>query len=288
MSAIATAQPSLRATVLEWLPVLAGLLVLYAPVFYQLANTLWQDDDYAHGPIILAIILWLIWDKRTALLAPANNSTPKLGIPLLAFGLILYLAGSVAGIRILEVGALLPILAGTLLAMRGWSAIRAMWFMLIFIAYLLPLPGIFVDAVTSPLKQNVSAAAEQLLYLANYPIARSGVMLTIGQYQMLVADACSGLNSMFSLSAVGLLYLYLVQRNSWLHNCLIIGALLPIAFFANILRVITLILITYHYGDAAGQGFLHGFSGLALFLIALIFIILIDAILVRAIPKGKA
>ena len=40
----------------EWLPVLAGLLVLYVPTFYDLATSLWQQNEYAHGPIILAII----------------------------------------------------------------------------------------------------------------------------------------------------------------------------------------------------------------------------------------
>jgi exosortase B len=272
---------------LEWLPVLAGLLVLYVPTFYGFATTLWDQDDYAHGPIILAIIVWLIWDKRQVLLTPSNRTAPVPGFALLVFGLLLYVVGRSVEITIFEVGALAPILAGVLLAMRGWPAVRAYWFMLIFIAYLVPLPGIFVDAVTGPLKQNISAIAEQLLYSAGYPIARSGVVLTIGQYQLLIADACSGINSMFSLSAIGLLYLYLMRYKSWLHNGLILVSLLPIAFSANIVRVIILVLITYHFGDAAGQGFLHGFSGMVLFLIALIIILLLDAILARVFRPQK-
>lgn len=270
---------------LEWLPVLAGLLLLYLPTFYDLAHGIWRDDEYAHGPIIVAVIIWLIWDKRQLLLAPSTSTAPVPGFALLVFGLLLYAIGRLQGISILEIGALLPIFAGTLLAMRGWTGLRALWFMLLFIVYLVPLPGIFVDAITGPLKQNVSAIAEQILYMTGYPIARSGVMLTIGQYQMLVADACSGLNSMFSLSAIGLLYLYLVQRKSWLHNGLILASLLPIAFCANILRVIFLVLVTYHFGDAAGQGFLHGFSGMALFVVSLSIIITVDAVLARIIKQ---
>ena len=281
MSAVLESQRPPRATALEWLPVAAGLLVLFIPTFYSLANGIWQEDEYAHGPIILAVILWLIWDRRTVLLTAPTQTATKPGLALLVIGLLLYVLGRVVGISILEIGALAPILAGTLLAMRGWPAVRSMWFMLLFIAYLIPLPGIFVDAVTGPLKQNVSAIAEQILYTAGYPIARSGVMLTIGQYQMLVADACSGLNSMFSISAIGLLYLYLVKRSHWLHNGLIIASLLPIAFCANIIRVLFLVLVTFHFGDAAGQGFLHGFSGMALFIIALILILIIDAVLVK-------
>lgn len=285
MSAVLGNNPSRKAAWLEWLPVAIGLLVLYVPTFYNLANSIWQEDEYAHGPIILAVILWLIWDKRRIFLDAHTSTAPVPGITLLALGLLCYVVGRPQNITILEIGSLAPILAGTLLAMRGWPALRGMWFMLLFIVFLVPLPGIFVDAMTGPLKQQVSAIAEQILYAAGYPIARSGVVLTIGQYQLLVADACSGLNSMFSLSAIGLLYLYLVRRKSWLHNGLILASLLPIAFCANILRVIFLVLVTYHFGDAAGQGFLHGFSGMALFIVALTLIILIDTVLIKTIKQ---
>ncbi|MBI1991283.1 MAG: exosortase, partial [Betaproteobacteria bacterium] len=166
-----------------------------------------------------------------------------------------------------------------LLVARGWAGIRALWFPLLFIVFLVPLPGFFVDALTMPLKQNVSVIAEQLLYVAGYPIARNGVVLTIGQYQLLVADACSGLNTMFSLSALGLLYLSLMRYLSWWHNGLILASILPIAFCANIVRVMILVLVTYHLGDAAGQGFLHNFSGMALFIIALLILFGFDALL---------
>lgn len=288
MSAVLDAKPSQGAARLEWLPVLAGLLVLYVPAFYDLAATLWQDDDYAHGPIILAVIVWLIWDRRQVLLVAPTRAAPGPGFALLVFGLLLYVVGRSQNINVFAIGALVPILAGVLLAMRGWPSLRAFWFPIFFVAFLVPFPNVFVDAVTGPLKRNVSAVAEQILYAAGYPIARDGVMLTIGQYQLLVADACSGLNSMISLSALGLLYLYLMHYRNWLHNGLILASLLPIAFCANIVRVIILLLVTYHFGDAAGQGFLHGFSGMVLFMIALIILLLFDAILARVIKPRRS
>jgi exosortase len=104
-------------------------------------------------------------------------------------------------------------------------------------------------------------------------------VLTVGQYQLLVADACSGLHSMFSLSAMGLLYLYLMERTSLARNLIIMAAILPIAFAANIVRVMVLILVTYHMGDEAGQGFLHGFAGIMLFVIGLLFLFMLDWVL---------
>lgn len=266
---------------LEWLPVLVGLLVLYVPSFYDLVTTLWRVDDYAYSPIILVIVVWLIWQRRWILLDAPKNNAPVQGLLLLVCGLLIYVLGRSQSIGVLEIGALVPILAGVLLAMRGWSALRDSWFILLFTVYLVPLPGSFVDGLTGSLKQSVSVIAEQILYLASYPVARNGVVLIIGPYQLLVADACSGINSMFSLSAIGLLYLYLMHRTSWIHNGLILASLLPIAFCANIVRVLLLVLVTYYYGDAAGQGFIHGFSGMVMFVVALIVILLLDAILAR-------
>lgn len=287
MSAVLDTKPFRGSVGFEWLPVVAGLLILYVPTFYYLATTYWDEYDWGHGPIILAVIVWLIWDKRQVLLAAPTRTAPVPGLALLVFGLLLYVVGRSQEIMMFEVGALAPILAGVLLAMRGWPALRALWFMLLFIAFLLPPPGMYLNALTWPLKQNVSVIAEQILYAAGYPIAHTGVILTIGQYQLLVADACAGLNSMFSLSALGLLYLYLMRHKSWLHNGLILASLLPIAFCANIVRVIILVLVTYHFGDAAGQGFVHGFSGLVMFVIALIAILLLDAILAGFIKPLK-
>jgi len=271
---------------MDWLPIATGLLVLYFPVFWELGSTIWRTDEHGHGPIILIVVLWLIWRKRSVLIAPGAPAHGS-GVAILTIGLLVYVLGRLHAISILQVGALLPILAGTLLTLRGWNALRAMWFPLLFIIFMIPLPGIFVDAVTGPLKQHVSQTAEWLLYEAGYPVGRTGVMLTIGQYQLLVADACSGLNSMFSLTALGLLYLYLLPGKGWLHNAVIIAAILPIAFLANIVRVLVLVLVTYYLGDAAGQGFLHGAAGMVLTMAALLILVTVDGVVRRALGPTR-
>jgi len=277
-SVLDTRPPEKTAAWLEWLPVVAGLLALYVPTFYAAGTTFWQDDEHAHAPIILAVILWLVWQKRAALTAPGRR-LPAAGFALLTFGLLLYVLGRSQEISFLEISSLTPVAAGVLLAMRGPRALRAFWFPLCFVAFMLPLPGFFVDALTGPLKQHISEIVEQVLYTAGYPIARTGVMLTIGQYQMLVADACSGLNTMFSLSALGLLFMYITARASVLHNLIMLAGILPIAFVANIIRVLILMLVTYHFGDEAGQGYLHGAAGIVLLMSALSVLLMLDAAL---------
>jgi exosortase B len=272
---------------LDWLPVAAGLLVLYVPTFYDAATTYWHTDENAHAPIILTVIVWLTWRTRAVLFDTEARPAPRTGIALLLFGLLVYVVGRSQQIALFEIGALAPILGGALLAMRGREALRAFAFPLMFIAFMLPLPSTFTDALTGPLKQHVSAIAEQILYSAGYPIARNGVVLTVGQYEMLVADACSGLNTMFSLSALGVLFMYLTARKSLLHNAIMLLSILPIAFVANVVRVLILILITYHFGDEAGQGYLHGSAGIVLLLAALGALLLLDAILARLIKPRR-
>jgi len=71
------------------------------------------------------------------------------------------------------------------------------------------------------------------------------------------------------------------------HNMVMLMSILPIAFFANVMRVLALILITYHFGDAAGQGFLHGATGIVLLLVALSGLFVLDAILARVLPPRR-
>jgi exosortase B len=263
-----------------WWPIVLGLLVLYMPTYWMLAHSLWNEDDHAHGPIVLVVTLYLIWQQRAMFLAGAGTRPTGVeaasGWTLLVVGLLAYALGRSQDILLFEVGSQIPVILGMLLITLGTKAARALWFALFFLLFIVPLPGFVVDAATGPLKQYISVIAEQVLYAAGYPIARSGVMLTVGQYQLLVADACSGLHSMFSLSAMGLLYLYLMQRTSMARNLIIMAAILPIAFAANVIRVMVLILVTYHLGDEAGQGFLHGFAGIMLFIIGLLFLFVLD------------
>lgn len=256
-----------------------GVVMLLSCVY--LWNHLWDQEAYSHGAIVAVIIAWLVW--RTTPPAPQAPSTAvqAAGWVLLAGGSALWVVGRSLNVPLLDVSALIPLAIGLLLIVGGVSALRAYWFPVLFLVFLIPMPGFVLDALTGALRGKVSVATELLLYQAGYPIARSGVVLGIGQYQLLVADACSGLNSIFSLSAMGLLYLYLMNYRSVLRNGLLLAAILPIAVFANLVRVVFLVLLTYHFGDDAGQGFLHDFAGLFLFVIALLLLFGFDRLLGR-------
>jgi len=270
----------MMARLLPFVPIMVGLALLYLPSLYDLFTGIWAQDDQFHGPIVLAISLWLMQRNWAAMEVAAQGAKPSAwGWPLVVVALLLYAIGRSQAIGIFEVGSVIWLLAGLLLLLRGTAGLKAQWFALFFMLFMVPLPAQVVDLVTMPMKMAVSYVAENVLYFVGYPIGRNGVVLQIGQYMLLVADACAGLHTLLTLEALGLLYLNLVRRDSVFRNITLAILIVPISFTANVIRVMALSLITYHFGNEAGQGFLHGFAGMVLFLSALLLIIAFDTLL---------
>jgi exosortase B len=267
-----------RAVLPEWWPVFAGLAILLLPTFYDLFTGAWVSEEQGHGPIIFGLALWLIWRKWPEVLAATTPAAASwTGWPVLALGLVLHLLGRSQKILMFEVGSIIVVMAAVLLVKRGGRALAVLWFPFFFMLFMVPLPSEFVAAVTLPMKMAVSWATEHLLYAAGYPMSRTGVILQIGQYQLLVADACAGLQTLLTLEALGLFYLNLMRHPSAFRNIGLALFIIPISFSANVIRVVALTLITYYFGDAAGQGFLHGFAGMVLFITALLLILTVDS-----------
>jgi exosortase B len=268
--------------------VVAGWAVMFVPAYVGLANTIWGSDEQGHGPIILGVSLWLLWAKRSEFAALPRRPAPAAAALLLALGIAAYALGRSQVIWTLEIGSQILVLIALALLFFGRQGLRTAWFPLFFLIFMIPWPGDWVAALTSPLKAAVSSMATSLLYEMGYPVGRAGVILTVGPYQLLVADACAGLNSMFTLEALGLLYMNLMRYTSLARNVALAVLIIPIAFVANVVRVMILVLVTYHFGDEAGQGFVHGFAGLVLFVVALVLMLATDAVIGTVLKRRRA
>lgn len=266
-------------SVVELVLLLVGFLILYGQTYVVLDKTIWSIVGQGHGPIMVALSLWLAWIRREALIALPNAVAPFGATVVLLVGAAFYVVGKSQGILAFEVFSQIFVLATALLIYRGWAGLRLMWFPLAFMLLVVPLPGAVVVAITGPLKSFVSVAAEWLIYHAGYPIGRTGVTLVIGPYKLLVADACAGLNSIFALEAIGVFYMSVVGHTNKWRNILLAILILPISFISNVIRVIVLVMVTYYFGDEAGQGFIHGFAGILLFMVATALTIGADSIL---------
>jgi len=261
----------------------AGLLLMYVPTVVDFMRGPWRGDRNSHGPIVLALSAWYIYfqTRRLGLQGESfeRRPSPWSGSLLLLVGLLVYVLGRSQSLALFELGSMLPVLLGLTLILFGGDIARRYWFAFFLLLFAVPLPASIVDAITQPMKLAASWGAEHLMFALGYPAARAGVILQIGPYQLMVADACAGLNSLFTLEALGLLYMNVVRHESVFRNIALATLIVPISYCSNVIRILILALLTYHMGDEVGQDFMHEFSGMALFLTALMLIIATDGLL---------
>jgi len=264
-----------------------GLLLLVVPTILRLADQFWSTEEGVHGPIVLATGSWLIWRRWDAIRAnavPGNSFLAWFG---LTGSLLVYIFGRSFDFLSLEVAALLGVMLAVAYSFIGFRVLQSLWFPIFYALFLVPMPGWFVDYITAPLKEFVSYAAEGVLSWAGYAIVRQGVVLYIDQYQLLVEDACAGLNSIFSLTSISLFYIYLRHNASWRYAFFLVLWIIPIAVLANVIRVIVLVLITHYWGEEAAQGFLHTGAGMLMFTVALLGIMALDTLIEFTLSKKR-
>jgi exosortase len=253
-----------------WSIVLAGLIVpLYITIIKDLVLQWWSDGDYSHGffvPLFSAYILWRERGRwtRTAI-KPSNFG---LVIMLGAVGLLLL--GSLGAEFFTTRFSLLVLLSGMIIFLAGWAMLRAVSFPLAYLMWMIPIPVIIYNQITFPLQILASRMATAWLELAHVPVLRDGNILVLSNYSLEVVEACSGIRSLLTLMALAVAYGYLVSpRQRWVRYFLAL-LMIPIAIGTNAIRIMTAGMLAHRFGPAAAEGFLHEFSGWAIFVIALL------------------
>lgn len=278
--------PIARDLIGNW-PVFVGLAVLAAPTLVSLGEQVWVTEVGAQGPIVLITGLWLLLRKGEQVAEAGSTGPLWLTVLTILLGLALYVFGRAYDFISLEVAGLLGVALGFAISYFGLRALAGIWFPILYLGFVIPPPGWLIDSVTAPLKTFISYVATGLLQLAGVPIVREGVTLTVGQYQLLVEDACSGMNSLTGLVAISLFYIYLARSASVRYSIFLVCLVIPIAIAANIIRIIILVLLTYYAGDAVAQGFLHVTAGLFLFATALILVFAIDQLFSHVLHRRR-
>lgn len=267
--------PAWRLLAKHWL-LLIGLLSIVVPTMIAVARESWSTEQGAHGPIVLATGIWLVLQLRRQFVPLIKPGSLLLTMAMLVPILAIYVVARITTTLELEGVALYFAMVAIFYGYCGSRVMRMLWFPTLYFIFLFPPPDSLVATLTQPLKLNISRAAVALLDACGMVIARKGVIIQVNQYDILVAAACAGLNSIISLSAIGLFYIYVRHNANWRYALLLMVAIIPVAVLANFVRVLLLILITAFFGDAWAQGFLHGFAGMVMFAVALLSIFGID------------
>jgi exosortase len=253
-----------------------GLGALVLPTMFEVARDTWSTEQGGHGPLVLATGIWALWRELRSTDVERRPGKLAIALPLMILSLIAFVVARITGILEIQAFSMYGALIVGVYMLFGSALLRAIWFPLVYLAFTLPPPDTTVAAITQPIKIAISEWAVTLLGAAGYPIVSSGVTIQIGQYELLVAAACAGLNSILTLTALCLFYVYLRRRSDPVAFFIVALAAIPVAIISNFVRVLVLVLVTYHLGEAAAQGFIHDFAGLLMFSVALFTIFGID------------
>lgn len=248
------------------------MVFLYTPLFFGLYRSVWKSFDYTHAYFILPVFFWLTWRKRATLRAaiqkarPSNNLIGFLGF---LFGILLFIFGWRQDYSFITTLSLLPVLFGLITYLYGSQVTKIIFFPLFYLILLVPIPIGIVDDLTLPMRYGLSIITETILMLFHFPITREGLLLSIGEHELFMGQPCSGFRSIITMFSLSLVYVY-ISRGNLSRKGILVSSIVPLAILGNLVRIIALCLITYYFGEEAGQGFFHNFSGIVIF----VFIIL--------------
>lgn len=269
--------PALRLPAVRDWPAIAAALLFAAPGLVLLWQTSWSTEQGAHGPVVLALGLWLLWHEGGSVRPEPGRSLPALliGVPALMGYFLAHLSGVVWAVWLFTTIALFVFLYLRI----GGAAMRALWFPLVYLLAAVPPPMRLVAALTRALVVWLSSAAVEILHFAGFLVVRDGVDIYIDQYELRMADACAGLNSLFGLFAIGMFYIYMRHRADWRYALLLAFAVPPIAILANLGRIILLMLAIRYGGEDMIESAFHPMAGFFMFTLALLMLVGLDALL---------
>jgi exosortase len=249
------------------IPVALGLVVvatigwLYAATGTALVSEWLSSADDSYGIALVAVALVLVWHRQTLFLSRRNpSSPPAIGITTLLCGLMLYITGMLGADVFLTRVSSVIVMAGTMCFLAGPAATRVMAAPLIFTLLAIPPPALIVTTMTLPLQFVASRIAETTLMVAGVPVVRDGNLLRLPSATLEIAQACSGLRSLSSLTAIAVLLSW-ATASSWTRRAIVVAAAVPVAVFVNGLRVALTGLACEVWGRAAAADPWHTLTG---------------------------
>jgi exosortase len=250
---------------------------LYSSILYHLVGQWWQDPNFSHGFFVPLFSAFVLWQDRSRLAAvPVTPSS--WGLLIVVVALCVLILGVMGAELFLSRVSLLLLVAGLIIFFLGWNYFRAVLFPWAFLVLMIPIPAIVFNQITFPLQLLASKVAATVLPILGVPVLREGNVINLPAMALEVAEACSGIRSLLSLTTLAIIYGYLMEpRNSV--RVLLALASLPIAVAANSFRIVGTGLLVQYWDPEKAEGFFHLFSGWLIFVISLLMLFLFHRIM---------
>jgi exosortase len=267
----------------EYLGVLqAGVVLvlvgwLYGPILLHLIEQWWGDPNFSYGFLVPLFSLFVVWTNR-AQLAKTPLAPSLWGLLILTVALCLLVLGVMGSELFLSRVSLLLLIAALVIFFFGWARFRAILFPWALLILMIPVPTVLFSQITFSLQVLASKFATATLPLAGVPVLREGNIIHLPAISLEVAEACSGIRSLLSLTTLAIIYGYLTETRTWVRVVLATAAI-PVAVFANSLRIFGTGLMVQYWDPDKAEGFFHLFSGWLIFVVALAMLFLLHRFL---------
>ena len=279
-SAVAETDIKAKHLIVGGFALICTIILCYAEILFDLAGQWFNDSNYSHGLLIPVISGYLIWKNKNSFslqdICPARK-----GLLVLVFGLLLLIIGKAGSEFFTMRASFIVVLFGLLLFIMGTEITKKILFPISFLVFMIPLPYVLYNDISLPLRLLTVTFSTKILSLLGIPLMREGNIIHLTQTSLHIIDACSGLRSIMTLSAIAVLLAYLTQNSIWRKLLLALLAI-PIAVIANTFRITGTAIVVNRWGPELTDGIVHNLSGVASFALAFILLAICGFML-----KGK-
>jgi len=273
--------------VLPWVAaavIFAGLFFLFRDGLWLMENWWSEKEEYNHGYLIPFVAAYLFLLKADDF-SKAGLQASWFGVFVVGMSLFAYLLGELSAVyTIIQYGFLLG-LWGVVLTVSGWRAMKVLWVPLLYLVFMIPLPNFLYNNLSSELQLISSEIGVFLVRSAGISVYLEGNVIDLGDFQLQVVEACSGLRYLFPLMSFGYLCAAIYNGKVW-HKVFIFLSSIPLTILMNSFRIGVIGILVEHYGISMARGFLHDFEGWVIFM-ACVGILFLEMTAFAAFSKRK-
>lgn len=245
------------------------LLIIYSPTIWWMVDR-WnaKDSYYSHGFLVPFVSLYCLWLKKERLLAIRPRPLAS-GLGLVVAGLLIHMLSAFFRIYFSSAFSSILVICGLVLYFRGKEMLKETLFAILFLVFMMPLPLVAIVGITFKMKIFAAYWANKIVNAIGVRAILDGSIIKMRHTHVVVEDVCSGLRSLISLLALGTIIAYLSKLARW-KKVVVFFAAGVMAIVANIVRIVFMALTSEIYGAKFTEGFLHTLSGLLVFVVAFV------------------
>lgn len=235
----------------------------------------WRTDTQYSMAYLVPFVSGYFIRRQWPLVIKTKRAPHVAGLCMVVLAIIMHLGGEILDISGPSSLSVLLFLIGLCIYLHSLDLVRVLWFPIAYLIFAIPFPGGVTDMIGFPLQLWASGATATLLHTVGIEVTRNGVNMSLPGFEFQVAEACSGMSSLVALVGVTAVFAYITSLPNKLKWLLFFLAV-PVALAANVVRITTIALVGYQWGQHAAMDIYHDWSSPLLFIVAILLLFLIN------------